>query len=170
MNISRLILFCSLLTVTSWGASAENGALLFEGVKPFKNGGVACISCHNVNSPSVIAGGALAHDLTYMGGDMGASIGAMVADVNAMPSPIMTEAYTGHNLTEEERADLSAFFVKKVNPKSKDTGLASLFWIVGLFGTAGIFGGLTLLGKKRIKNKSVNHEIYERQMKTKWRS
>ncbi len=170
MNISRLILFCSLLTVTSWGASAENGALLFEGVKAFKNGGVACISCHNVNSPSVIAGGSLAHDLTYMGGEMGASIGAMVADVNAMPSPIMTEAYRGHSLTEKERADLSAFFVEKVDPKSKDTGLAALFWIFGLLGSGGIFAGLRLLGKNRTKNKSVNHEIYERQMKTKWRS
>ncbi len=170
MNINRLILFCSLFTVASWGASAKSGALLFEGTKPFKNGGVACISCHNVNSPSVIAGGSLAHDLTYMGGDMGASIGAMVADVNAMPSPIMTEAYRGHNLTEDERANLSAFFVKKVDPKSKEKGLASLFWIFGLLGSGGIFAGLTLLGKKRVKNKSVNHEIYERQMKTKWRS
>jgi len=170
MNINRLILFCSLFTVASWGASAENGALLFEGAKPFKNGGVACISCHNVNSPSVIAGGKLAHDLTYMGGDMGASIGAMVAQVDAMPSPVMTEAYRGHELTEDERADISSFFVKKVDPKSKDSGWASLFWIFSLIGAGGIFGGLTLLGRKRVKNKSVNHEIYERQMKTEWRS
>ncbi len=170
MNINRLILLCLLFTVASWGASAKSGALLFEGTKPFKNGGVACISCHNVNSSSVIAGGSLAHDLTYMGGEMGASIGAMVADVSAMPSPIMTEAYKGHELTEDERADLSAFFVEKVNPKSKDTRFSSLFWIFGLLGSGSIFAGLILLGKKRTKNKSVNHEIYERQMKTKWRS
>ncbi len=170
MNMSRIILLSLLFVVTSWGASAKSGALLFEGVKPFKNGGVACISCHNANSSSVIAGGALAHDLSYMGGEMGASIGAMVADVTAMPSPIMTEAYRGHTLTEEERADLSAFFVEKVNPKLKDTKLSSLFWLFGLLGSGGIFAGLMLLGKKRTKNKSVNHEIYERQMKTKWRS
>ncbi len=170
MTISRIILFCSLITTISWSASAENGASLFEGVKPFKNGGVACISCHNVNSSSVIAGGALAHDLTYMGGEAGASIGAMVADVNSMPSPIMTEAYRGHELTEKERADISAFFVEKVNPQSKDKGKEALFWIVGLLGGVGMFGGLTLLGRNRTKNKSVNHELYARQMKTKWRS
>ncbi|MCK4441510.1 MAG: hypothetical protein KAU90_05860 [Sulfurovaceae bacterium] len=170
MNISRLILFCSIFTVTSWGASAKNGASLFEGTKPFKNGGVACVTCHNVNSPSVISGGTLAHDLTYMGGAMGAAIGSMVAQVDAMPSPIMTATYRGHELTKDERADISSFFVEKVDPKSKDTGLASLFWLFGLIGAGGIFGGLTLLGRKRVKNKSVNHEIYERQMKTKWRS
>lgn len=170
MNVSRLILFCSIFTVTSWGASAENGASLFEGTKAFKNGGVACIACHNVNSPSVIAGGTLANDLTYMGGAMGAAIGSMVTQSNAMPSPIMTEAYRGHELTEGERADISSFFVEKVDPESKDGGLASLFWIVGLLGAGGIFGGLTILGKKRVKNKSVNQDMFDRQMKTKWRS
>jgi len=169
MNISRLIRLCSIVTVASWGVSAENGASLFEGTKSFKNGGVACVACHNVNSPAVIAGGTLANDLTYMGGEMGVAIGSMVAQADVMPSPVMTEAYRGHELTEAERADISAFFVEKVDPKSKDVGLASLFWIFGLVGAGGIFGGLTLLGKKRVKNRSVNQDMFDRQMKTKWR-
>ncbi len=50
MNVKRLIAFTALLSVASFGASADSGAKLFEGSKPFKNGGVACIACHNVNS------------------------------------------------------------------------------------------------------------------------
>ncbi len=46
MKMTRLILLTTLLSVASFGASADSGAKLFEGSKPFKNGGVACIACH----------------------------------------------------------------------------------------------------------------------------
>ncbi len=170
MNISRLVLLSFLLSVASFGESADSGAALFEGTKSFKNGGVACIACHNVNSPSVIAGGSLAKDLTMYGGEaMAPTIAMMIGSSDAMPSPVMTKAYVGHEITKEEGADLVAFF-KKVNPELKDGGMASLFWIFGLLGASGIFGGLTLLGRKRVKNKSVNQDMFDRQLKSTWRS
>ncbi|NEW60214.1 hypothetical protein GSY74_02865 [Sulfurovum sp. bin170] len=169
MKINRLVLFSFLLSVASLGSEVDNGAGLFEGTKPFSNGGVACIACHNVNSPLVIGGGSLAKDLTMYGGEaMAPTVQFMVEKAESMPSPIMIEAYRGHELTPAEVSDLIAFF-KKVNPESTDGGLAGLFWLIGLVGAGGIFGGLTLLGRKKVKNKSVNQEIYDRQLKTTWK-
>jgi hypothetical protein len=170
MNITRLVLLSFLLSVASFGVSADNGAALFDGTKSFKNGGVACVACHNVNSPLVIEGGALAKDLTMYGGEaMAPTIAMMITSSDAMPSPLMTKAYTGHEITKAEGEELVAFF-KKVDPKSTDGGKAGLFWIIGLLGAGGIFGGLTLLGRKRVKNKSVNQDMFDRQLKSTWRS
>ncbi|SFV62259.1 cytochrome c, class I [hydrothermal vent metagenome] len=168
MNINRIVIFSFLLSVASLGSGVDSGVALFEGTKPFKNGGVACISCHNVNSPMVISGGSLAKDLTMYGGEaMAPTVQFMVEKIESMPSPIMKEAYRGHELTSTEISDLIAFF-KKVNPQSTDGGLAKLFWLFGLVGAGGIFGGLTLLGRKKVK-RSVNQDIYDRQLKTTWK-
>jgi hypothetical protein len=170
MNATRLIILSFLLPLVSFGASAESGSALFEGTKPFKNGGVACIACHNANSPLVTAGGNLAKDLTMYGGDdMAPTVAMMITSSDAMPSPLMTNAYNGHEITKAEAEDLVAFF-KKVNPSSTDEGKASLFWIFGLLGAGGIFGGLTLLGRKRVKNRSVNQDMFDRQLKSSWRA
>ncbi len=170
MNINRVILLSFLLSVASFGNTTDSGAALFEGTKSFKNGGVACIACHNVNSPSVIAGGALAKDLTMYGGEaMAPTVAMMITSSDAMPSPLMTKAYAGHEITKKESESLVAFF-KKVDPKSTEGGMAGLFWIFGLLGAGGIFAGLTILGKKRVKNRSVNQEMFDRQLKSTWRS
>jgi len=169
MNIKRLICFIALLSVASFGASAKSGAKLFEGSKPFKNGGVACVACHNVNSPMVISGGTLAKDLTMYGGEaMAPTVGMMITSSDAMPSPLMTRAYRGHEITKAESEDIVEFF-KSVNPKSTKSGHGSMFWIIGLLGAGGIFGGLVVLGRNKTKSKSVNQAIYDRQLKTKWR-
>ncbi len=57
MDIKRLIFLIPLLSVALFGVSADEGAKLFEGSKPFKNGGVACVACHNVNSPKAYCWG-----------------------------------------------------------------------------------------------------------------
>ncbi len=169
MNISRLILLSLVLSVASFGSLANKGASLFDGTKPFKNGGVACIACHNVNSSEVISGGKLAKDLTMYGGDaMAPTVAMMITSSDAMPSPLMTQAYKGHEITKKEGEELVEFF-KTVNPKSKSEGFAGMFWILGLLGAGGIFGGLILLGRKKVKNLSVNQEIFDRQLKTTWR-
>lgn len=172
MSIFHVVLLGLLLSVASFGVNgdAESGATLFEGTKSFKNGGVACIACHNVNSPMIISGGELAKDLTMYGGEaMAPTIAMMIGSSDAMPSPLMTNAYRGHEITKSEAESLVEFF-KKVDPKSTDTGLSALFWIFGLIGAGGAFGGLILLGRKKVKNKSVNQDMFDRQIKTSWRS
>jgi len=170
MNISRIIILSLLLSMASFASSVDSGASLFQGTKAFKNGGVACIACHNVNSPKVIGGGSLAKDLTMYGGkDMAPTVGMMITAPEAMPSPVMTSAYKGHSITKEEQADLVAFF-QSVDPKSTQKGFATLFWIFGLIGAGGIFAGLSILGKKKVKNKSVNQDMFDRQLKSTWRA
>jgi hypothetical protein len=170
MRIKCLIFLITLLSVASFGADADSGARLFEGSKPFKNGGVACIACHNVNSPKIISGGKLAKDLTMYGGEsMAPTVGMMITSSEAMPSPLMTRAYKGHEITKEESDAIVEFF-KSVNPKSTDGGTGNLFWLIGLLGAGSIFGGLVVLGKNKTKSKSVNQAIFDRQLKTKWRA
>ena len=100
---------------------------------------------------------------------MAPTIAMMITSSDAMPSPIMTKAYIGHEITKEEGANLVAFF-KKVDPVSTSGGKGGLFGIIGLLGAGVIFGGLTLLGKKRVKNRSVNQDMFDRQLKSTWRS
>ena len=169
MIINRLIFLTILISVTCFGAEADSGAKLFEGTKSFKNGGVACIACHNVNSPVVVSGGSLAKDLTeYGGADMAPTIQYMVAKSESMPSPIMVEAYKGKELTSQEVTDLIAFF-QKVDKESKSSGFGSSFWLLGVLIAGVIFFLLTLLGKTRTKHRSVNQDIYDRQLKSTWR-
>jgi hypothetical protein len=170
MNISRGIVLSLLLSIASFGKSADSGAALFEGTKSFENGGVACIACHNVNSPKVIAGGSLAKDLTMYGGEaMAPTVAMMITSSDAMPSPLMTQAYRGHEITKAEGEALVAFF-KEVNPQSKKGNISAIFWIFGLIGAVVIFAGLIILGKKRVKNRSVNQDMFDRQLKSTWRS
>jgi predicted permease len=170
MNINNKIIILSfLLSIASFASSVDSGASLFQGTKAFKNGGVACIACHNINNPKVIGGGSLAKDLTMYGGkDMAPTVGMMITAPEAMPSPLMTRAYKTHHITKDEQKDLVAFFTS-VDSKSTQKGFATLFWIFGLIGAGGIFAGLTILGKKRIKNKSVNQDMFDRQLKSTWR-
>jgi len=63
-------------------------------------------------------------------------------------------------------------FFKKVNPEEKSGGAGALFWIVGLIGAGGIFGGLRVLGRKRTKRKSgKSRYLFDRTnfKKFKWR-
>jgi len=159
MFISRFIFLSILLLPLASFASSGNGAALFEGTQSFKNGGVACIACHNVNSPLIINGGTLAKDLTMYGGEaMAPTIAMMIGSADAMPSPLMSHAYRGHDITKEEADALVSFF-KEVNPKSTEGGFANLFWIVGLFGAGAIFAGLTVLGKKK-SQKQISQSRY----------
>ena len=170
MDIKRAIIVFVIFTIHSFGIDAEGGARLFEGTKPFKNGGVACIACHNVNSSKVISGGKLAKDLTMYGGkSMAPTVGMMITSSEAMPSPLMARAYRGHEITKEESNAIVEFF-KTVDPKSTDSGTGNLFWLIGLLGAGGIFGGLRVIGRDKTKSKSVNQAIFNRQLKSKWRA
>lgn len=92
-------------------ASVEDitaGISLFDGNKSFENGGVSCISCHNVDHKELIAGGLLAKDLTKVYERMGGA--GLNGILSAPPFPAMASSYQNHPLTEKEIYQLSAFF------------------------------------------------------------
>jgi len=161
------ILLISCLSVTGLFAAsgdATAGAKLFEGTMQFKNGGVACIACHAVESDLVEGGGKLAMDLTVMGG---AGIQYTIEKPENASSAVMKNAFKGKPLTTNEQADLVAFF-DKVATSSTTTKSSNGFVISGVVGAIIIFIVLSLLGRNR-KRESVNQAIYDRQLKTSWK-
>jgi hypothetical protein len=161
------ILLISHLSVVSLFANlgdANIGAKLFEGTTHFKNGGVACIACHAVNSELVEGGGNLAMDLTAMGG---AGIGYAIENPQNASSAVMKNAFEGKALTADEQANLIAFF-DKVADSGASAKSSNSFVISGIVGAIIIFIILSFLGRNRIKQ-SVNQEIYDRQLKSSWK-
>src|SRR3990172_7161980 len=98
----------SLLASSSYASSPEiSGRQIFLGVQPLKNGGPACISCHNVGSIGTIGGGNLAKDLSAAYSTFGAS--ALVPILKTTPFPLMRDIYLAKPLTDEEITALVAF-------------------------------------------------------------
>ncbi len=162
------ILLVSCLSITGLYASAGNasvGASLFQGTKHFKNGGVACIACHTVDSKLVVGGGKLAMNLTSMGG---AGVAYTIQKPENASSPVMRDAFKGKPLTVAEQADLVAFFNQVSASSTKSTNSGNKFIVGGIIGAIIIFIILALLGTKR-KKESVNQELYDRQLKSSWK-
>ena len=145
--------------------SIRSGQMLFNGRKRFTNGGASCISCHNIDRADVVAGGALAKDLTNVYSRMEAA--GVKAIIDNAPFPTMAKAYDGKPLSDQEIIDLAAF-LQSVDGGSKNGPFygARLFFS-GLGGAIVLFG-LFAVVRTRSKKNSVNHEIYERQIKSTW--
>ena len=139
----------------------ENGRDLFEGRVRFANGGPSCISCHNGQSS------ALLFENNYSSKDISASFANMgEAGVKAIlqspPFPVMAKAFEEHKLTEAEIHDLLVFLNKANKPKSS---LSSGYLLYGILGAFSLFVLYAALWHRR-KSKSVNHDIYKRQIKS----
>jgi hypothetical protein len=114
-----------------------------------------------------MAGGALAKDLTDAYSRLsGAGVTAMIG---RSPFPAMRQAYDGKPVTEEELFNLTAFlqYVDGESASQRGRRYGARLFLSGLGGAVllvGFFGGVWLRAKKR----SVNHDIYERQVKSTW--
>ncbi len=163
------------LSITSLFADANTGAKLFDGSISFKNGGPACVHCHNVSDDRVISGGALAKDLTkiissYGGAEAGGPVlKAMLQKASDMPSPVMVKAYKGSELTDKEINNLVDFFVNADEKNENISNSSAGFIISALIGAVILLILLVRFGGKR-KALSVNQKLYDRQLKSTWRS
>ena len=144
-------------------ADIATGRDLFSGVQRFTNKGPSCISCHHIKNDNIIAGGALAADLTDVYERLGKE--GVQGMVTGLPYPQMKSSYENHPVTEEEAMQLTAF-LKEASEQRFYQGYTSyrnklLIWgIVGAFLLMGVF---PLIWYKR-KKESVNKRIYERQI------
>lgn len=147
--------------------SIESGRLLFVGKTRFANGGPTCNACHNVRLDGEITGGTLAKDLTDSYSRLsGLGVKAVIA---SSPYPAMRQAFADKPLTDDELFDLTAFLQHVDSERESQRGRrygASLFFsgLGGALLLVGLFGGVWYRAKKR----SVNHEIFERQVKSTW--
>ncbi len=145
----------------------RSGRLLFVGKKRFANGGPTCNSCHNLKLDGAITGGTLAKDLTDSYTRLsGVGVKAMIA---SSPFPAMRQAFEGKPLTGDELFDLTAFlqYVDSESGSQSGRRYGVNMFFSGLGGAillAGLFGGVWY----RVKKRSVNHAIYERQVKSTW--
>lgn len=147
--------------VTISGVNAASGRKYFEGSQRFKNGGPACITCHNVTNDQLIPGGLLAKDLTDVYERMGEGITLWL---DAPPFPAMVNSYKDHQLTEQERMSLTAFFKDASEKKDKqklNSGF-DFFLFAGIGGVVAIMILINLLWMKR-KKQMVKREIFNRQ-------
>jgi mono/diheme cytochrome c family protein len=145
----------------------RSGRMLFVGESRLTNGGPTCNSCHDVQLEGIMAGGALAKDLTDAYSRLtGPGVRGMIAN---SPFPPMKQAFEGKPLTDEELFDLTAFlqYVDSEGASKKVTHYRTKLLLSGFGGAIAIvilFSGVWV----RVKKRSVNHSIYERQVKSTW--
>lgn len=142
------------------------GKALFEGEQRFENGGVTCISCHNVAVDGMIPGGLLAADLTEAYSRLG-GLPAIKGILASPPFPAMRVSYEEHALTEEEIHQLQAFLKwsdeNRIYQNAPNHG--SILTYGGLTVFLTILLIITWLWHYR-KTQHVKKEIYDRQLKS----
>lgn len=141
------------------------GRNLFLGKVRLKNGGAACISCHNVTGENLSAGGLLAMDLTNTYSRLNAP--GVYSIMFSSPFAVMNAAYNNNKITKDEAFYLIAFLKQAdfMSPLQEPVEYQSSFLLMGLIGTVilfGLYGGIWWNRKR----KPVNDKIFKRQLKT----
>ncbi|MBI5917173.1 MAG: cytochrome c [Bacteroidetes bacterium] len=144
----------------------ENGQNLFEGRVRLTNGGPACISCHNDLSTAFFSENSYSvKDISQSFTNLGEA--GVRAILENPPFPVMKQAFEGKLLEQQEVHDLLVF-LKNSTPKSTaqaQTGLPSGFLLYGVMGAGALVLLISGFWYSR-KNRSVNHGIYKRQIKS----
>ena len=122
------------------------GRDLFSGVLPLEKGGAACVSCHSVGGLEGAGGGTLAVDLSRVETRYGDALGGVLG---ALPFPIMQDIFADKPLTEQERADLVAYF-SFVDQMAASGEPFLAFPAAGLGGAFVVLLRFGFLGRKRL--------------------
>lgn len=144
----------------------NTGKEYFEGTIRFANGGPSCISCHNVDHADMISGGLFAIDLTLTVSRLGPTgVHAMITNPGF---PAMKTSFQNNSITPEEAFYLTAFLMKANSDSEFGVvkNSSGFLFNTGLMGSAFlfiVFGGIWWDRKR----KSVNHDIFKRQIKSK---
>jgi len=127
------------------------GNQIFLGTIDLKNGGPACISCHNIHGIGGLGGGTLGPDLTtvferYEGRK------TLATWLSAPATPTMQSVFKQQPLDPEEVLALTAYFQFTLQRNPEDTSTARLnFGLLGLGGTLLILGVFDILWRKRFR-------------------
>jgi len=141
------------------------GGALFQGTTRLAGGGPACSTCHHVHQEGIMGGGTLAKDLTKVVSRMGAP--GVQAILGSPPFPVMQQAYTNHDLTEDEIFALTAFLQKLDLDQEKETSstYGAQVFSMGVFGAMLLMVLYGMIWMSR-KKKRVYGAIHDRQMKS----
>lgn len=150
-------------------ADIELGSRLFQGTTRLENRGPACTSCHDVQvqDDMVIGGGVLARELTTVFSDMGRNRSTVGGRISESPFAVMGAAYADRPITDAEIFAIVAFLedadAQEEFQRPGDYGVKLLQGGVGGFLVLMLLYGL--MWRKR-KQRSVNQDIYDRQVKS----
>ena len=135
---------------------AARGAALFTGRQRLANGGPVCFACHAAGTYGHLGGSGLGPDLSGLHGRFAGEKGLSSA-VRKPPSPVMRPVYAGRELTEQEVADLVAFFgVTAAGGPGGGTD-----WLL----VAGVTGALALFGLMAVFATSAMRRSYSRMLR-----
>lgn len=123
-------------------SNSDRGEDLFLGGRGFRAGGAACYACHTVGGRGNLGGESMGPDLTGVVDRFGGEAGFMAA-ISPPAFPVMRELYRDKPFTEQEKADLAAFFISEADQEDKDSGDA--LFVIGLVGAGILFGGMVVL-------------------------
>lgn len=127
---------------------AAVGEKLFVGRMGLENGGPACHACHSAGTHTNLGGPTLGPDLTDLVQRYGGTEAVAAALVNP-PSVTMQPVFDGKALTDQERADLAAFFG---SIRTRTVVQVDLLWIIGLAGAAVLLGLMYFFPKRNRVN------------------
>jgi len=124
--------------------SAQQGSDLFLGGRSFQNGGVPCMGCHSVGGVGAFGGGNLGPDLTHVFQRFGET--GLASSLQNISFPTMQGVYVGKSLSDQEVADLVAFFEQADASEQAGAGerFTGLFWTGGIVGVIVLFGAMAL--------------------------
>ena len=123
---------------------AAVGEKLFIGRVGLENGGPACHACHSAGTYTNLGGPTLGPDLTDLTARYGGTEAVAAALANP-PSATMQPIFENKALTDQERADLAAFFGSLT---SRTLVQVDLLWILGLVGAALLVGLMFVFPKR----------------------
>jgi len=134
--------------------NSYQGEGYFTGGQSLQNGGTPCIACHTVGRVGSLGGGNLGPDLTHVHQRFGEA--GLASAIQNIGFPTMAEVYADKALTDQETADLLAFFEKAdatggAGSAQRATGL---LWGVGAVGAAILFGVMAVFWPRQRENLS----------------
>ena len=125
----------------------NRGEALFSGAVDLQNGAPACIGCHSATGIGSLGGGTLGPDLTNVHERYGDS--GLPTTLQNLPFPTMQGVFDGKPLTDNEVADLYAYFVQ-INQTTAQT-INYTFVVIGLIGCGILILFSQLIWRKRLK-------------------
>ena len=117
-------------TAAALEGNSTHGEALFTGATHLQNGAPACIGCHSTSDVGVLGGGVLGPDLTNVFNRYGET--GLAVTLQSLPFPTMQGVYDNHPLTEDEIADLYAYFVREDQATAQSSDIS--FILFGLIG------------------------------------
>ena len=109
----------------------NRGEAIFAGGQALENGGTPCIACHTVGIVGSFGGGNLGPDLTHAFQRFGET--GLTSAIRNIAFPTMQGVYADKPLTNQEIADLLAFFTTADTQGEEGVanGATTLFWVEG---------------------------------------